>query len=43
VPLIGDEHAELIPPRSERAAQVPVPIAPAAPTAPVSDAKVDAA
>jgi HemY protein len=41
VPLVGDEHAELIPPRPEGAPQVPVPMAPEATR--VREAKVDAA
>jgi HemY protein len=41
VPLVGDEHAELIPPRPEAAPQVPVPMVPE--TTPVREAKVDAA
>jgi HemY protein len=41
VPLIGDERAELIPPRRERAAMLPA-VVPATP-APVREAKVDAA
>jgi HemY protein len=43
VPLIGDEVAELIPPRRERATEVSTEVATEAQTTPVREAKVDAA
>jgi HemY protein len=43
VPLIGDEVAELIPPRRERATEVSTEVATEARTTPVREAKVDAA
>jgi HemY protein len=43
VPLIGDEMAELIPPRHERPAEADPAEASPAPSAPVREAKVDAA